>query len=146
MKQLNQLTLLVVDDDQVDRIIMTRALHSLRIANPVVFASDGLEALDYLRGTNGTTAIARPFIVLLDLNMPRMGGLEFLEAIRADPKLQSSIVFVLSTSDADEDIIKSYAYNVAGYFVKGDSQESMLAMVEMLNKYWNIVELPNRQH
>jgi CheY-like chemotaxis protein len=119
-----------------------RAFQKERIANPITDAIDGVEAFDRLRGTNGVPRLERPFLILLDINLPRMSGLEFLRALRDDPELHDSIVFVLTTSNRDEDRVASYGNHVAGYIVKGDVGPSFLNLVNLLDHYWRIVEFP----
>jgi CheY-like chemotaxis protein len=133
--------ILLVEDDDVDVLAVRRAFREQKIANPITVAKDGLEALDILRG-NGRPALDRPFIILLDLNMPRMNGIELLGELRADPQLKHSIVFVLTTSKADEDKAAAYDKNIAGYIVKADVGHGFVQVVGMLNHYWRIVELP----
>lgn len=133
--------ILLVDDNEVDIEAVLRAFSRHRIANPVTVAHDGLEALQALRGT-GVPALARPHLVLLDLAMPRMNGIEFLDALRADPELKDTIVFVLTTSASDEDKVASYDHNVAGYIVKKDVGEGFVRLVTLLDHYWRIVEFP----
>ncbi len=136
-------TILLVDDDKVDTRAIRRSLRELRIANPVVEAQDGLMALDRLRGTNGQDKVPQPCLVLLDLNMPRMGGLEFLDEVRADPALCRTLVFVMTTSAADEDRMRAYGRNVAGYVLKHRPGHSFVEAISMLNHYWRIVEFPD---
>lgn len=135
-------SLLLVEDDELDVMGIQRALTDLKIANPVTVAADGVEALEHLRGENGREKLAAPYIILLDLNMPRMTGLEFLQEIRNDPQLRTAIVFVLTTSAADEDKVKAYNHNVAGYIVKADPTRSFQEPVKLIDYYWTIVELP----
>lgn len=135
--------LLVVEDDAVDLMAIQRGLKSMRIANPVTVARDGVEALECLRGLNGREKLPRPFLILLDLKMPRMDGLEFLAALRADPELSDSVVFVLTTSKYDEDVAAAYAKQIAGYIVKGTLADEFLRVVDLLEAYWRIVELPS---
>jgi len=134
--------LLLVDDDEVDIMGLQRALRELRVSNPVTVAHDGIEALEILRGQNGREILPSPYIIILDLNMPRMDGIEFLAEIRADEMLKSSIVFVLTTSSAAEDKKRAYAYNVAGYISKASPAESLVEAVKLINLYWAIVQLP----
>ena len=94
-KKYNEVAILLIEDDDVDAMGVRRALKALKIINPLFRAKDGVEAFEMLRGD---TPVPRPFLILLDLNMPRMNGLEFLTQLRQDPKLQDSIVFVLTTS------------------------------------------------
>jgi CheY-like chemotaxis protein len=133
---------LLVEDNSVDREAVQRAFARLRIANPVHTAVDGVEALAMLRGEDGHAPLPRPYLILLDINLPRMGGLELLKQIRADDKLKDSIVFMLTTSKSDEDRIASYGCNVAGYMVKSEVGAGFLGLVEMLDHYWRVVEFP----
>ena len=134
--------LLLVEDDEVDELAFRRAMKEARVSNPITVARDGIEALEILRGTNGREALARPHITLLDLNMPRMNGLEFLQELRSDPAIKDSIVFVLTTSDDDRDRSKAYSENVAGFISKHDAGRDFANVVTMLSAYWRIVELP----
>ncbi len=133
---------LLVEDDDVDIEVIQRGFKKQRIANPVVVARDGVEALDVLRGENGRAPLERPFIILLDLNMPRMSGLEFLEVLRDDPNLTDSVVFVLTTSDNELDRVSAYRHHVAGYLVKSDVGSAFKNAIEMLAQYWTVVVLP----
>ena len=101
--------LLLVDDDEVDVQGLKRAFAKSRIGNPITVARDGIEALEFLRGENGRPQLPKPHLILLDLNMPRMNGLEFLKEIRADEDLKKSVVFMITTSKGEED--KARAYN-----------------------------------
>jgi CheY-like chemotaxis protein len=139
---MKSVTFLLVEDDEVDVQAMRRAFMRLRLANEMVVTRDGIEALDLLRG-NGRPALERPFIVLLDLNMPRMGGIEFLEVIRADAALNDAVVFVLTTSAEERDRVDAYRNHVAGYIVKQElSSGGLLDAIDMLDRYWRVVELP----
>lgn len=133
---------LLIDDDDVDRTAVVRAFKKLRIANDMVMARDGLEALDILRGNNDNPALPRPYMILLDLNMPRMNGLEFLQELRDDPKLHDSIVFVLTTSKDYEDRCAAYRHNVAGYIVKAQAEEQFVEALKVIDHYWRVVEFP----
>lgn len=135
--------LLLVEDDDVDVMGVKRAFKTLKIANPLFIAHDGIEALEYLRGENGREKVTSPYIILLDLNMPRMNGIEFLNEIRNDPDLRQSIVFVLTTSARDEDKVKAYDHNIAGYMLKSDPTKSFQEAMQLLDYYWTIVELPS---
>jgi CheY-like chemotaxis protein len=136
-------SVLLVEDDEIDIEAVLRSFRKLRIANPVTIAKDGLQALDILRGTNGATKITPPYLIILDLNMPRMNGHEFLAEIRNDPELKSSIVFVLTTSNDDKDRLDSYEMNVAGYMLKGKVGQSFLDAIGLLDHYWRVVEFPH---
>ena len=135
-------TLLLVEDDEIDEEALHRSFRKLKITNPIVVAHDGIEALDILRGTGGKEKLLPPYIVLLDINMPRMNGLEFLEEIRKDKELKRIVVFVLTTSNDDVDKMKAYESHVAGYALKSNAGDSFIKAVEMLDHYWKIIELP----
>lgn len=132
------MTLFIVDDDDIDAIALERALRKLRLLNTVRRAHDGQEALNLLRAGE----IPAPFIILLDLNMPRMNGLEFLEALRTDPMLTHAVVFVLTTSKSDEDLVAAYRKHVAGYVFKQHMDRDFLEVIGLVEHYWRLVELP----
>ncbi len=138
-KQFKEVTILLVEDDDVDVMGIERALRKLKILNHIVRAKDGLEALELLRDPD---AVRRPYIILLDINMPRMNGLEMLAELRDDPRLTSAVVFVLTTSKSDEDKVAAYKQHVAGYIVKSQVGDGFLRIMEMLDHYWRVVELP----
>lgn len=137
-EQPKEVTLLLIEDDDIDAMSITRAFKKMHIGNNIIRANDGQEGLDLLR----SSAVPSPYIILLDLQMPRLNGLEFLETIREDPELAKSTVFVLTTSKSDEDITASYKKNIAGYFVKEQVGEGFLDIVKMLKGYWKIVHFP----
>lgn len=138
----SQVTFLLVEDDDVDVMYIQRTFRQLGIANQLVVANDGIEALEMLRGANGYDPILKPFIILLDLNMPRMNGIEFLTELRKDPEIKHSVVFVLTTSDDEQDKFDTYEHHVAGYIVKSEAGQSFQSALEMLDRYWRVVELP----
>jgi CheY-like chemotaxis protein len=133
------LNILLVEDDEVDVLNVRRAFTKNHIMNPLVVAGDGIEALEMLRG--GKVPKGRR-LILLDLNMPRMNGIEFLRELRQDPELRSTPVVVLTTSNDDRDKIDAYNLNVAGYLVKPVTFENFCDVMVALNKYWTLVELP----
>lgn len=133
---------LLVDDDEIDRMSFRRAFRKRKILNEIVEAEDGVQALDIMLGRNGESRISRPYILVVDINMPRMNGLELIEAIRQHGELRDTIVFVLSTSQADEDRCAAYANNIAGYIIKSGIESSLESMVMLLDNYWRVVELP----
>jgi len=139
MQNSKPVTILLVDDDHVDVMGVKRSFNQFNFKNPIVVALDGCDALEKLR--DGKT-VSRPYLVLLDLNMPRMNGIEFLTAARKDPELSDSVVFVLTTSNAGEDKEKAYAHNVAGYIVKEGGRERFINVVGLLEQYSKVVELP----
>lgn len=134
--------ILLVDDDDVASESVIRNLRKAGIEYPVICAEDGQTALDILRGAHEDKTISPPFIVLLDLNMPRMNGFEFLEIIRADAKFKSAIVFVLTTSASSTDKARAYQYNVAGYLVKSGASAQFSKALSLINDYANVVSLP----
>ncbi|OUS27290.1 two-component system response regulator [Gammaproteobacteria bacterium 45_16_T64] len=135
-------TLLIVEDDDIDAMAIERSFKKLKLDNNLVRAKDGIEALEIMRGENGKTKLEKPYLILLDLNMPRMNGLEFLAALREDPELSDTVVIVLTTSAADQDQTKAYDQHVAGYIVKTEIKDSFLEVIELVDCYWKIVTLP----
>jgi len=133
------LNILLVEDDQVDVMNVKRAFDKNRIGNPLYIAEDGIRALEMLRSP-GMPRDRR--IVLLDLNMPRMNGIEFLRELRADPDLHMTPVVVLTTSDDERDKINAYDLNVAGYLLKPVTFANFVEVMAALNKYWTLVEFP----
>jgi CheY-like chemotaxis protein len=133
------LNILLVEDDVIDVMNVRRALQRSNIANPLFVAGNGEEALRMLR--DGTVPEQRR-LVLLDLNMPRMNGIEFLRELRKDPQLQATSVVVLSTSNGDRDKVDAYRLNVAGYLLKPVTFTNFVDLMATLNKYWMLVELP----
>ena len=130
-KKYKPASILLVEDDDIDAMSVQRAFSRMKIANPIVRAKDGIEALEILL----QGAIEQPYLILLDLNMPRMGGLELLNTIRNNPQLELSVIFVLTTSKDDEDKIKAYKHHVAGYIVKESLDEGFEQLVQMLDHY-----------
>lgn len=138
-------TILVADDDPDDRALTREAFEAAHLANDLRFVEDGEELLDYLqrRGKYSTAESAPwPSIILLDLNMPRMDGREALRAIRADPRLRGIRVVVMTTSKAEEDILRSYDLSAASYITKPVTFDALVEVVRSLGRYWlEIVEL-----
>jgi CheY-like chemotaxis protein len=138
----HNLSIFLVEDDDGDAKAVQRAFQKAKIANPIVRTVDGIEALEFLRGTNGRAKPAPPHILLVDLNMPRMNGIQLVEALREDETLHHSIVFMLTTSKREEDKLAAYDLNVAGYIVKATAGEDFLNLIKLMDCYWRIVELP----
>lgn len=134
-------TVFLVDDDDVDARAIVRTFKKHGIPYPVVRARDGMEGLELLQ-QGRDSGVKRPFIILLDINMPRMDGIEFLAALRADPELRSSIVFVLTTSNDDQDKWAAYEQIIAGYIVKTGSGEGFEGLSSLVDQYLATVELP----
>ncbi len=137
-----QVHILLVDDDEVDAEAIVRGFKNQRIGDPFTVVPDGIEAFHALRGTNGHAPLPRPYMILLDINMPRMNGIEFLQALRQDPEFKQSIVFVLTTSDRDEDIMAAYNEQIAGYLLKARAGKDFIDLISLLDAYWRIVEFP----
>ena len=133
------LHILLVEDDQIDQMNVRRAFERNKITNPLYVAENGIEALDMLR--DGRVPDERR-LILLDLNMPRMNGIEVLKALRADEKLGHTPVVVLTTSNDEQDKVNAYDLNVAGYLLKPVTFTSFVELTAALNKYWTLVELP----
>jgi CheY-like chemotaxis protein len=132
--------ILVVEDDKVDALTIERSLkRELKLTNPIVFAGDGEEALAYLRDPQK----ARPGLVLLDLNMPRLNGLELLAIMKQDPNLRTIPVVVLTTSNEERDRMKSFHLGVAGYMVKPVDYPQFVDVVKTIGLYWTVSETPN---
>ncbi len=138
-----ELNILLVEDDDLDVMNVQRAFRKNNITNPLFVASNGLEALRVLRGEHPTIKMPRERrLILLDLNMPQMGGIEFLSELRADPQLAPTTVIVLTTSDEERDKVEAYKLNVAGYILKPVTLMAFVEIMAALNKYWSVNELP----
>lgn len=135
-------TILLVEDDDIDARAVTRGFRGQNIGNPIVRARDGIEALEILRGA-ADEKLDRPYVILLDLNLPRMNGIEFLGELRKDSDLHRSIVFVLTTSNDDRDKIAAYDKNVAGYILKSEAGTDFLDLAQMLDRYVITVQFPD---
>jgi CheY-like chemotaxis protein len=135
-------TILLVEDDDGDAKAVRRAFAKAKIGNPIVRVEDGLVALAALRGEAGAPALKAPFLLLVDINMPRMNGIELVRALRADADLKRAIVFLLTTSKREEDIAAAYDLNVAGYIVKQNAGTDFLNLVGLIDSFWKIVEMP----
>ncbi len=133
------LNILLVEDDEVDVMTVRRAFKNAHIAHPLFVAGNGLEALEKLR--SGEIPLHRR-LVLLDLNMPKMNGIEFLRELRSDPELHATPVVVLTTSTIDRDKLDAYKLNIAGYLVKPVTFPAFCELIVTMNKYWALVELP----
>lgn len=138
----NLINVLLVEDDEVDVMNVKRSFKKNCINNPLYVAKNGLEALNMLSGKDPDNYVSTPRIVLLDINMPKMGGIEFLTELRKDPALKPTTVFVMTTSNEDSDKIAAYNLNVAGYILKPLSFDGFVNAVSILNHYWQLCELP----
>lgn len=133
------LNIVLIEDDTVDVMNVRRAFERGKITNPLWVAGDGVEGLELLRG--GDIPRDRR-LILLDLNMPRMNGIEFLRELRADPALRATPVVVLTTSNDDRDKVDAFNLNVAGYLLKPVTFLSFVELMTALNRYWTLVEMP----
>ena len=138
------INILLVEDDEVDIMNVKRAFKKYKITNPLYFAGNGIEALKMLRPPDGKSPQVpeKRRLVLLDLNMPKMNGLEFLHQLRQDEHLKRTPVIVLTTSDEDKDRIEAYDLNVAGYILKPVTFANFAEVMVALNKYWALCEMP----
>ena len=130
--------ILLIEDDQVDAMTVRRALKELRVTNRLEHVENGEEALAYLHDS----AKERPCLMLLDLNMPLMNGIEFLQAVKADPELKRIPVVVLTTSDEQKDKVDSFEFSVAGYMRKPVDYRQFVEMMRTIDAYWTISESP----
>jgi CheY-like chemotaxis protein len=137
------LNILLVEDDEVDVMTVQRAFKKGNITNPLYIAGNGLEALTMLRGEPGQPSLipSDRRIILLDLNMPKMNGLEFLRELRTDPTIRQIPVVVLTTSNEEQDRIQAYNFNVAGYILKPVTFSIFVELMVTLNKYWTLCEM-----
>ena len=136
------MSILLVEDDEVDIMNVERAFKRINLTNPLLIARDGEEALAMLRNPENLLGLAAPSLTLLDINMPRMNGIEFLQAIRQDANLRSMTVVVLTTSNEERDVVAAYQLNVAGYIVKPVCFEQFVETMATLDHYWTLSEMP----
>lgn len=137
------LNILLVEDDEVDIMTVQRAFKKGNITNPLYLAGNGIEALAMLRDTPAQPSLipAERRLILLDLNMPKMNGLEFLQELRADPAIRHIPVVVLTTSNEERDRVQAYDLNVAGYILKPVTFSIFVELMVTLNKYWTLCEM-----
>jgi CheY-like chemotaxis protein len=131
--------ILLVEDDNVDVMTVKRALKDLNIKNQLDRTANGEEALEYLKNKGNK----KPCIILLDLNMPKMNGIEFLQIVKADDTLKKIPVVVLTTSSQQQDIIESFKLSVAGYIVKSVDYTEFTEAISTINLYWTLSKLPS---
>jgi CheY-like chemotaxis protein len=130
--------ILLVEDDHVDAMTVKRIFTELKVKNQLAHVVDGEKALEYLRNSKNR----KPCVILLDLNMPRMNGIEFLKIIKADDDLRSIPVIVLTTSREDQDKIDSFKLGIAGYILKTVDYKRFATIMEIMDMYWTLSELP----
>ena len=134
----NSKPILLVEDDEVDTMTVQRAFKDLKVTNELVHRINGEEALKYLRAEDSQM----PCVVLLDLNMPKMNGVEFLKISKEDKKLKKIPVVVLTTSKEEHDIVESFELSVAGYIVKPVDYKRFVEAIRAIDLYWTLSELP----
>lgn len=139
-----QLNILLVEDDEVDVMTVQRAFkkNNLLQEHQLFVANDGMQALQLLRGEGNQKIPPNNRLVLLDLNMPKMGGIEFLHELRSDQFLQTTSVIVLTTSDEDRDKVEAYKFNVAGYILKPVTFDKFVETIAVIDEYWQLSQLP----
>ncbi len=133
--------ILLVEDDAVDVMTVQRAFKKSKVSNPLHIAGNGIEALDLLRSVESPIRSSR-CLILLDLNMPKMNGIEFLKELRQDPEFRKMPVIVLTTSDQEKDRVEAYNLHVAGYILKPVTFAKFVEVVTVLNHYWTLCEFP----
>jgi CheY-like chemotaxis protein len=133
------INILLVEDDEVDVMTVKRAFAKANISNPLFVAHNGIDALELLRKED---IPAKRRLILLDVNMPKMNGIEFLRELRADPKLQQCSVVMMTTSNEERDRIEAFKLNVAGYLLKPVTFQQFAEVMSTINKYWALMEMP----
>lgn len=131
--------ILLVEDDQVDAMTVKRSLREINVVNHLLIAGNGEEGLQYL----GSPDLEKPCIILLDLNMPKMNGIEFLQIVKNDSRLKRIPVVVLTTSRNEQDRVESFNLGVAGYMVKPVDYQQFVNVVKTINLYWTLSEFPD---
>ena len=137
----NSRPILLIEDDRLDTITIKRAFKELNITNQLVHTLNGEEALEYLRNADNE----KPCVILLDLNMPKMGGIEFLKIVKDDGELKKIPVIVLTTSKEKQDILGSFEHGAAGYVVKPADYKEFVNTINAINLYWTSSELPEQK-
>jgi DNA-binding NarL/FixJ family response regulator len=130
---------MLIEDDDVDVMTVNRALRDSKVTNQLVSIGDGEEAIGYLRDESA----AKPCIILLDLNMPKMDGAEFLKVVKADNALKKIPVVILTTSNSDRDVIETFELGAAGYMVKSVDYEKFVETIRAIDQYWTLSKLPS---
>jgi CheY-like chemotaxis protein len=136
----NSKPILLIEDDDVDAITTKRALKEIKVSNELIHKLDGEDGLNYLKDGN-----AKPCVILLDLNMPKMNGFEFLREIKNDENLKKIPVIVLTTSDTDQNILDSYQLGVAGYITKPVDYHQFVEAMKTVDMYWTLSRLPEAE-
>jgi CheY-like chemotaxis protein len=138
------INILLVEDDHVDVMNVQRAFKKLNIDYPLHVAYNGQEALNMLRGSNGKARLSSgPLIILTDINMPKMNGIEFINELRKDPEFETTPIFIMTTSNDLNDKSEAFKMNVAGYILKPLSFEKFASNISVLNCFWHLCEFPS---
>lgn len=135
----NQKPVLLVEDDRVDAMTVKRAIRQIKMHHPLIHAENGEEALEYLKNSSNE----KPWIILLDLNMPKMNGIEFLQVAKKDEVLKSIPVVVLTTSKEQQDRIETFKFGVAGYMIKPVDYSQFVEMMQAIKMYWTLSQQPD---
>lgn len=138
----NPMGILLVEDDDGDAMAVERSFRTLRVVQSIVRAGDGIEALQILKGTDSQPRLRKPYLLLVDLNLPRMNGIQLITAIRQDHELHDTVIFILTTSNREQDKSAAYALNVAGYILKERAGEDFRSLFSLVDDYRRLVELP----
>lgn len=134
----NSKPILLVEDDRTDTMIVKRALEELKVTNKLIQTADGSQALDYLQNTDNK----RPCLILLDLNMPKTNGIEFLNIVKADDVLKKIPIIVLTISTQVQDVVNAFKLGVAGYIIKPVDYIKFVEAIRTVTLYWTLSELP----
>jgi len=135
----NSKPILLVEDDTVDVMTVRRALKDIQVTSELVATGDGEQALAYLRDDRNE----KPCVILLDLNMPKMNGTEFMQIVKADEALRRIPIIVLTTSNSDQDISKSFELGAAGYMLKSVDYKKFTQIIKTVDLYWTLSKLPS---
>lgn len=139
------MNILLVEDNDLDIELLKRGLKKIGSESSLVCARDGIEAIQMLENDLLTPTLPRPFVILLDINMPRMNGHEFLEEVRGSPRLHEARVFIFTTSDSKKDVDLAYKNNASGYIVKPNSTSELANVLEALQTFWSLCEVPSEK-
>jgi CheY-like chemotaxis protein len=143
MNNVRSIQILLIEDNDGDVLLTRRALKDAKVANNLDVVADGVEALEYLRRQGKYAGAPRPDLIMLDLNLPRKDGRQVLAEIKPDPALRSIPVVVLTSSSAEEDVVKSYDLHANCYLVKPVNFAGLMAVVKSIEQFWlTVVKLP----
>lgn len=132
---------LLVEDDEVDILNVKRAFKANNVNYPLIIASDGEQALNFINHSAENSPLSNSYVVLMDINMPKMSGIECLKQIRSDQKIKKTCVFILTTSSSNVDLQAAYNLNVAGYILKPIDYNQFVSVISRLSAYWEVIEV-----